>query len=148
MTTDTERVACSQTDGGAVFRRGLQWVIAVAGACLVLSALLAGTPGVYGALLAALLVAAFFSLTAAVLAAAKTLAPATALVLVLAAYTVKIVALAVVFVLVDSAGWLGMWLDPAATALTGLACTLTWMTVHVLTAVRDRRPIYDLRSEP
>ncbi|MBA2531267.1 MAG: hypothetical protein H0V23_04070, partial [Nocardioidaceae bacterium] len=56
----------------------------------------------------------------------------------------KVVALAVVFVVLGSQGWLDDPLHRGALGLTIIVSTLTWTLVQILAVVRHRQPLYDL----
>ena len=141
MTTDTERARQSHQSlppalvGGALL---------VSLGCVLVAAATSGSTGVWGSLVGAALVFAFFGASLVVLGATRTAEPAVALLVALALYTAKVVALALVFVLLQGAGLLGEPLHRGALALTIIVCTLAWTALQVAVAVRARVPLYDV----
>ena len=149
MTTDTERVT-EQTSGFAtvMLRGAVAPALIVSLGCIAVATASRGTSGLWGSLLGATLVLAFFATSALVLGATRTTEPAAALLVALCLYTAKVVALAVVFVLLEGFGLLGEPLHRGSLALTVIASALTWTVVQVVTAVRHRQPLYDGGSGP
>lgn len=116
----------------------------VAALALVVAALLRGSTGAYGALAGTVVVLVSFSSTHLVLGRTRHLPPELTLVIALALYVLKVVALAVVFVLLDVAGFLGDPLHRGALALTVICCTLAWTAAEIWAAVHSRQPRLDL----
>lgn len=105
-----------------------------------------GSTGLFGALAGAGLVLAFFTATHLVLDRTGHLPPELTLLVALGLYTVKVVALALTFVLLSGSGLMGDPLHRAALALTVIACTLAWTSAEVRAAMTARIPTYDLHG--
>lgn len=137
------------TAAGAMLQGALPPTLAVSGAGVLISWLVAGPTGMWGALLGAGLVVVSFSLSLVALGATRRLDPALTLLIALALYAAKVVALAVGLIAVAQAGLIG---DPFhRTALAGavIACTVTWTTFEIVASVKHREPLYDLgKSAP
>lgn len=142
MTTDTERTPARAT-APAEHRTRMLLTSLVGVAISIGGAVLAGPTGLWGALAGSLIVLAFFSSSAFVLTRTQRLDPALTLLVALTLYLGKVLALLAVLVLLDSLGLLGDPLHRMALALAIVACTLTWSTAEVVTAMRRRQPIYD-----
>ncbi len=123
--------------------RGLLVPTIVAGAVAVgVAAAARGWEGTWGALVGGGLVLGFFTATHLVLDRTRALPPELTLVIALGLYTVKVVALALTFVLLSGLDLLGEPLHRAALALTVICCTLAWTGAEVLAAVRAHLPTY------
>ena len=142
MTTTEQAFRGSAAD--AMLRAALLPCAAVCAGCIALSAWLAGTSGLWGAALGAVLVFAFCTLTLVVLGLTRGIDPVAALLLALALYTVKVVALGVSLVIIGRTSLLE---DPAgrtALGLTVIAATLTWTILELVASVKHRQLLYDL----
>jgi len=145
MTTDTEPPRPSQSGAARAMLRGAAVpALGVSVICVAVATWLRGTPGLWGSLLGVTLVFAFFATSLVVLGRVRAAEPGVALLVALGLYTMKVVALAVAFVVIGSAGWLGDPLHRGSLGLTIIVCTLTWTTTQVVAAVRHRQPLYDL----
>jgi len=142
MTTDTERTP-ARAIAPAEHRTRMLVTTAIGMLCSVVGAVLAGPTGLWGALVGSLIVLAFFSSSAFVLTRTQRLDPAVTLLVAMALYLGKILALMVTFVVLDALALLGDPLHRMALALTVVGCALTWSTAGVVTTVRRRQPIYD-----
>ncbi|MDQ3629506.1 MAG: hypothetical protein M3419_11995 [Actinomycetota bacterium] len=142
MTTDTERTQ-ARAIPAAEHRTRMLVTSLVAITTSIGGAVLAGPTGLWGALAGGLIVLAFFSSSAFVLTRTQRLDPALTLLVAMALYLGKILALLVTLVALDALGLLGDPLHRTALALAVVACTLTWSTAEVVTTLRRRQPIYD-----
>ena len=142
MTTDTERTP-ARAIPPAEHRNRLLVTSATGTAVSIGSAVLVGPTGLWGALAGSLLVLAFFSSSTFVLTRTQRLDPALTMLVAMALYLGKILALLVTLVVIDAVGLLGDPLHRTALAAAVVACTLTWSTAEVVTTVRRRQPIYD-----
>ena len=147
MTTDTERVTERQSRFATVMPRDAAVpALLVSIGCVAVATASRGATGLWGSLLGATLVLAFFATSVVVLGATRTTEPALVLLVALGLYTAKVVALALVFVLLSAFGLLGEPLHRGALALTVIVCTLTWTAVQIAAALRHRQPVYDGES--
>jgi ATP synthase protein I len=144
MTTDTEPVSHSSSAATALLRGAAVPALLVSIGCVAVAAATLGATALWGSLVGATLVCAFFAISALVLGATRTTEPALVLLVALGLYTAKVVALAVTFILFDRFHLLGEPLHRGALAVTVIACTLTWTTAQIVAAVRHRQPLYDL----
>lgn len=130
--------------------RGLLVPTIVVGAVAVgVAAAARGAEGTWGALVGSGLVLGFFTATHLVLERTRALPPELTLVIALGLYTVKVVALALTFVLLSGLDLLGEPLHRAALALSVISCTLTWTGAEVRAAVRTHLSTYQTeRSTP
>lgn len=142
MTTDTDRTPAPAIPP-AEHRIRLLATSLVGVAASIAALVLAGGTGLWGALAGAAMVVAFFSSGTWVLNRTRRLDPAVTLLVAMALYLGKILALLVTLVVLDATGLLGDPLHRLSLALTVVACTLTWTTTEVVTTVRRRQPIYD-----
>jgi len=134
--------------GTAMLRGAALPSLVMSVACVVVATAARGTSGLWGSLLGAGLVYAFFGLSLVVLGATATVEPAIALLVALGLYTAKVIALALTFVLLQHLGLLGEPLHRGALALTVIVCTLAWTVLQIAGAVRHRQPLYDLGTSP
>ncbi|MGH3461921.1 MAG: hypothetical protein ACRDP9_10640 [Kribbellaceae bacterium] len=135
MTTET---------AAAMLRAALAPTLLVGGVALVLAGLLVGSRGVWGALIALVLVVAFFGLSVLILGRSSRLDPAYAMVVALGLYVAKIVVVGATFITLDATGAVRGFADHLTLGLTTIACTLSWTGGEIYGAVRARQPIYDL----
>ena len=141
MTTDAKQARQSHRRLPPALLAG---VLLVSFGCVVIAAATSGSTGLWGSLVGAALVFAFFGASLVVLGATRTAEPAVALLVALVLYTAKVVALALIFVLLQGAGLLGEPLHRGALALTIIVCTLAWTALQLAVAVRARVPLYDV----
>jgi len=145
MTTDADRARPPRNSAStAMLRSGLVAASVVSAASVGVATWLEGAAGLWGSLIGAVLVTAFFTTSILVLGGMQTVEPLLPLLVALGLYTVKVVALAVVFVVLGSQGWLDDPLHRGALGVTIIVCTLTWTLVQIVAAVRHRQPLYDL----
>ncbi len=145
MTTDEDRARPPRNSAStAMLRSGFTAALVVSAACVGVATWLEGVAGFWGSLIGAVIVSAFFATSILVLGAMQTVEPLLPLLVALGLYTVKVVALAVVFVVLGSQGWLDDPLHRGALGLTIIVSTLTWTLVQILAVVRHRQPLYDL----
>lgn len=124
-------------DTAAQFRRMLRGSLAptlVVGALAVGAAAIAGAQQAGSATLGVLLVVVFFSLSLVVMQRTAHLEPTTVMAVVLASYTVKIVALGVVMIALRDA----VWVSGPALALSIIVCTLVWLAFEMRAFTRLR----------
>lgn len=129
------------------FRRMLRGSLvptAVAGAVVVAASLVAGGREAGSAALGLLLVVVFFSASLVVMARTAHLAPTTVMAVVLASYTVKIVALGVVMVVLGGA----TWLSGPALGISVVVCTLVWLAFEMRAFTRMRVLVSDEVTPP
>ncbi len=135
MTTDT---------AAAMLRAALIPTIAVGAAAVVLAGVLAGSSGIWGALIGVFVVVVFFGLGVLLLGRTVGREPAFALVAALGLYVAKVVLIGGMFIFLDATGALSGFADHLSLGLTVIACTLAWTVGEMVGAVRARQPIYDL----
>jgi ATP synthase protein I len=131
MTTDT---------AAAMLRAALTPTLLVGAGAGVL----AGAPGVWGAVIGLALVVVFFALGLLVLARCAGVDPALVLLIALGLYTAKVVLIGGAFILLDSSGVLRGFADHLALGVTAIACTLTWTIGETVGVVRAREQAYDV----
>ena len=132
------------TTAGAMLRGALVPTGIVAVACVVVSALVAGATGLWGALLGVVLVGTFFTLSLLVLDAARAVDPIVVLMIALALYAAKVVGLFVAFIVINAADLVDEPFNRTALGITVIACTLTWTVGEIIGATRRRELLYDL----
>lgn len=98
-----------------------------------------GARAAWSAALGGALVIGFFSASLLVMRRTAHVDPATAMAIVLATYTVKILALGLVLVLLRDAAWL----NGRALAFNVIACTLVWLATEVRAFTRLRILVTD-----
>lgn len=114
---------------GALIPTAITAVLAV-----ILAAVLGGPQAAGSAAFGAALVIASFSLSLLVMRSTAHQQPTTVMAVVLAAYTGKIVVLALVLILLYDASWL----NGQAMALSIIACTLVWLALEMRAFTRLR----------
>ncbi len=123
---------------GALLRGSLVPTVLVA-ALVVAGGALFGARAAWSAVLGAALVIGLFSVSLLVMRRTAHVDPATAMAIVLATYTLKILALGIVLVLLRDAAWL----DGRALACNVIACTLVWLATELRAFTRLRIPVTD-----
>jgi len=118
--------------------------VVTGGVSVLLAAVTRGSTGLFGAVVGAGLVLAFFSVSHLVLERTAHLPPELTFLVALGLYTVKVVVLALTFVLLSGLDLLGDPLHRGALGLSVIACTLTWTVAEVRHAMTARIPAYDL----
>lgn len=135
MTTDT---------AAAMLRAALIPTLAVGAGATVIGGILAGSAGVWGALLGVALVVVFFGVGVLLLGRTVGKEPAYALVAALGLYIGKVVVIGGTFITLDATGALEGFADHLVLGVTVIVCTLAWTVGEMVGAVRTRQPIYDL----
>jgi ATP synthase protein I len=149
MTTDTASQAVEQARAQALseLRLRIGALLAVGLLCAVVSGLVVGATGVWGALVGLALLLAFFGTSSWVMSRTRALEPALVLVIAMSLYLVKMVALVIAVVVLSGLGLLGDPLHRVALALTIIFGALTWSGAEIVTAVRRRQPLYDVGKD-
>ena len=119
-------------------------VLLVGLAAMAVAGAMRGIAGVSGAGVGVGVVVVFFASTHLVLVRTRRLPAELSLLIALGLYVLKVVLVALTFVLLDTRGLLGISLHREALALTVIACTLTWTFAELAAAVRSREPLYEL----
>ena len=120
----------------AHYGRVVRWSIAltsvVAAVAVVISALVVGSKGIYGALIGVGVVAVFFGISIVAVGKAAKISPMAMMVTALGSFVVKIVAFAIVLVAIGhSTAFNGRSLG-----FTALACILAWSVAQAVAAIR------------
>ena len=120
----------------AYYGRVVRWSIAltsvVAAVAVVISALVVGSKGIYGALIGVAVVAVFFGISIVAVSRAARISPMAMMVTALAAYVVKIILFMIVLaLLLHSTAFNGRMLG-----FTALACILAWSAAQAAAAMR------------
>lgn len=148
MTTERPRSNARDSAAGAMLRGAVLPSIAVSAVCVGVATWAVGESGLWGSLLGAGLVLVFFSMSLVALGATARLDPTLTLLIALALYTAKIIALAVAFVVLNGAGLMGDPFDRTALGVTVIVCTLVWTILEIVASVKHREPLYDLGDKP
>lgn len=143
MTTATP---FGDSTAAAMLRGGLVPTGLVAVVCIVISAFVAGSTGLWGAVLGAAMVIVFFTLSLVVLGAARRIDPMATLLIALALYAAKVIALGVALIVLNLADLVGDPFHRTALGVTIIACTLVWTVGEIVAATRRRELLYDLRE--
>lgn len=131
----------------ALMRRSILWTTPIALGCVLVSAAVAGLPGVFGAAIGAAVVFVFFMSSPLVLGPIATVSPQLSMVVALTFFGTKVIALvALVVVLLNPEG-MGRHLHEGSLGGTLIVCTIALTAMQLLTAKRSRQPLYDLDSE-
>ncbi|GAA3545866.1 hypothetical protein AFL01nite_24280 [Aeromicrobium flavum] len=126
-------------------RRLTPWAAAVTiGACALVAALVVGSEGLLGALVGGAIVAIFFGATPAVLGPVAKQTPGLSLLFAMIFFVTKVVALLVLFVVLQGAAGVDGAIDAESVSVTVIATTLVWLAVRVFDSTRERTPMYDL----
>lgn len=110
-------------------------------------AAVAGSEGLYGALVGAALVAAFFLSSLLVLGPTKSISPTATMIIALLLYGAKVVALVVFMVFLFQPSGIGEKLDRESLAGTVVALTLVWTVLEIRAATKSRQLLYDLSDD-
>jgi hypothetical protein len=146
-----QEAAQTRAQFAAMLRTALVPTLVTGVGAVVLGGLLGGSKAAWSAALGAALVVVFFSLSLLVMRQTAHLQPIAVMSVVLATYTVKILALGVAMVLLRDASWL----SGQALALSIIACTLVWLAfemraftkLRILVAPGADRPSSDASDE-
>jgi hypothetical protein len=109
--------------------------------------LAAETPGLWGALIGALLVTGFFTLGQVVLHSMRSVQPSLFLLVGLLTYLLQIVILLAVFASFSKHESWEDTISPTALGLTTIACTAIWTVGLVVASTRERIVLYDLGGD-
>lgn len=132
------------TTAGAMFRGAVVPSAIAAVVCVAVSAVAAGTTGLWGALLGVALVFTFFALSLLVLGAASAVDPILVLMIALALYGAKVIGLFVAFIVINGTGLIDEPFNRTALGVTVIVCTLTWTVGEIVGATKRRELLYDL----
>ncbi|TNC42876.1 hypothetical protein [Mumia zhuanghuii] len=116
--------------------------------CVGVASLVSGSPGALGAAIGAVVVIAFFGVTAAVLGPLTRMATGSAMLVALMLYGTKVLVLLAAAVALSRSGLLGDGIDARALGVTIIVCTLVVTVLEVVSATTRRQPLYDLGSTP
>ena len=133
------RTPARTADPFAALLRGSLLPTLLVAAAAVAGAALFGARAAWSTALGAALVIVFFSVSLLVMRRTAHAEPATAMAVVLATYTVKILALGLVLVVLRDAAWL----NGRALALSVIACTLVWLATELRAFTRLRILVTD-----
>lgn len=143
MTTASKQVTAPATGGGVLL--GAAGLAAAAGLALTaVGAVAAGSAGALGALAGTAIVVGVMLMGAASVDVVAGLAPQFALLFALLTYLLQVLALALVFVILQRSGVLESDLDRRWLGGAAIAAVLGWTAGHVALATRRRIPVYDL----
>lgn len=133
----------------SLLRGALLPTLAVGGLAIVVSTIIAGGEGLFGAALGVALVVGFFSASILVLRAARRAEPVIFLAVALTVFALKVLALALVLGILMRTGLLDDTIHRGALGGTIIATALIWIAAETRAFVTMRMPIYDLdkRSE-
>jgi ATP synthase protein I len=127
-----------------VVRRAGALTAAAAAVMVAVSAALAGSKGLYGALIGIAIVAVFFGISVLVVGRAARISPPAMMAAAMITYVVKIVALAVV---VSRLNGMTAFSDRAL-GVTAIACILIWSATQVITAVKVKMLYVEPEQQP
>jgi hypothetical protein len=119
---------------------------AVVAACAVVAAVLAGSPGVLGALLAGVVVVAFLGSTPVVMGPVARTSPVLSLPAAVLFFLVKAFCAMAVLLLLFDVGGVAEHVDREAFGLSAVVCSLAWTTLALQRFRRRRVLAYDLRD--
>ncbi|MGV1009428.1 MAG: hypothetical protein ACOYBY_12565 [Dermatophilaceae bacterium] len=123
MTPSPQRQDAAESDAFSELLRGSLVPTAVVGAVAVLVAAFSGPKAAWSAALGVALVLAFFTISLLAMKRTAHLAPTAVMLVVMVTYTVKILALGIVMVLLRDATWVSGY----AVGVTITICTLVWL---------------------
>jgi ATP synthase protein I len=126
-----------------ILRRSVMLTAPVALVMVVLSAILGGSKGLLGAVLAVALVGVFFAVSVIAVARAARRSPQAMMVTALVTYLLKILAL--LFVVSRYSGTTAF--NGKLFGLTAIVCVLTWTTVQVMVSARLKVPYVEPDGE-
>lgn len=135
----TDRHVGGQSDAFAEMLRGSVWPTLVAAVVCISVGLVSGPMAAWSAALGAALVIGFFSLTLLVMKRTANLPPTTVMLVVMATYTVKVLALGIVMFAVRDVSWLSGY----AVGVTITVCALVWLFFELRAYKRLRIFAYD-----
>jgi len=111
--------------------------------CTIIALAVAGTPGLFGALVGAACVLGFFGFGQLVLEVFRSITPSMLLVIALMTYLLQVVALLAVYALFqDNPKW-QQSISTTSLAVTAMVCTMIWMAGLVHAARRERIPLFE-----
>lgn len=141
MTTATP---LGDTTAGAMLRGAVVPSAVVSAVCVAVSAATVGSTGLWGALFGVALVTVFFTLSLYVLGATRKLDPVVTLMIAMALYAAKVIAMGIALIVVNLADLVGDPFHRTALGATVIACTLTWTIFEIVGATKRRELLYDL----
>jgi ATP synthase protein I len=127
-----------------IIRRAGALTAAVAAVMIAASAALAGTKGLFGALIGVAIVTVFFGLSVLVVGRAARVGPQAMMVAAMITYLVKIVALAIVVSMLH-----GMTaFSDRALGVTAIVCILAWCAAQAVTAIKVKMLYVEPEQQP
>jgi ATP synthase protein I len=127
-----------------IIRRAGALTAAVAAVMIAVSAALAGTKGLFGALIGVAIVTVFFGLSVLVVGRAARVSPQAMMVAAMITYLVKIVALAIVVSMLH-----GMTaFSDRALGVTAIVCILVWCAAQAVTAIKVKMLYVEPEQQP
>ncbi|MEQ4204375.1 hypothetical protein [Actinopolymorpha sp. B9G3] len=127
-----------------LIRGALKPTLAVAAVAIALSTVLAGTRGLAGAVLGALVVVSFSGGGLYSLRLVRQTYPEVVLMVAVASYFVRVLIFGGLLALLGSLEVVDVYVERMATSLTVIACVVAWCTGEIRAFVRMRVPLYDL----
>jgi ATP synthase protein I len=127
-----------------IVRRAGAVTAAAAAIMVVVSAVLVGTKGLYGALIGVALVTVFFGLSVLVVGRAARVSPQAMMVAAMITYVVKIVALGIVVSTLHGV----TAFSGRALGFTALGCILVWSATQVITTVKIKMLYVEPDQQP
>ncbi len=136
--------ACSAGQRPApILRAAVLPSLVAAAICVVVATILAGRPGLYGAVAGSLLVVTFLGFGHLTLQMVSVVSPQLQLVIALLTYGLQVVALLALYAaFANNADWTGA-ISAASVGSTIMVCAVVWSAGRVLAASRERRPLFD-----
>jgi ATP synthase protein I len=130
-----------------LMRGALKPTLAVAAVAIALSTLLAGTRGLAGAVLGAVVVVSFSGAGLLALRMVRQSFPEVVLLVAVASYFLRVLIFGGLLAALGTLEGVDVVVERMATSLTVIACVAAWCTGEVRAFVRMRVPLYDL-DEP
>jgi ATP synthase protein I len=127
-----------------LIRGALKPTLAVAAVAIALSTLLAGTRGLAGAVLGALVVVSFSGAGLYALRLVRHSYPEVVLLVAVASYFLRVLIFGGLLALLGTLDVVDILVERMATSLTVIACVAAWCTGEIRAFVRMRVPLYDL----
>ena len=142
MTTESKQLAPTRGTGD-LLRAGAAAAVMVLAVALV-GVLLEGGAAGAGALVGGLVATAVFLSGSLVVNTVAGIMPGLSLLFALSTYVVQLLALGLLFIVLDGGTLLDATLDRRWLGCTIIAVTATWLVVQVVLSTRARIPVYDL----
>ncbi len=131
----------------SLIRTSLVPALIASALCVIAGGVASGGQGIVGALLGAVIVAAFFSSSPAMLGPITKVSPHLSVVVALTFFFTKVIALVALMVVVLDRNGIGRHLNKTVLGATIIAMTLTWTISLVWASTKSRQPIYDLNED-